>query len=469
MKKYFSLILLVVTVFTTRAQDETVYKNVVKKITAGFNAGSYDAVYNLLSPDFKGQITQKDFTAFLGRQATLGKITATEYVDNKDGFRVYKTTFDKGVLSLLLACNNKGEIAGFALKPYVVKAVRTTTVTNDNKKMTTLDYAVNKAVTDFFTDTYNAGAVVAVIKDGAVFYYHYGEAKKNSGKLPDNTTIFEIGSISKTFTGILLAQAVIDKKLSLDDDIRKYLPKECATLELDGKPVLIKHLSNHTSGLPRLPSDLDTTPGFNEKDPYAHYTAALYYNFLAKVKLQSVPGTKIEYSNAAVGVLGLILEKVYGQTYEQLLAAYITKPLKMDSTFTNVPEKVQANFSPGYNNGEETPHWKLADTPGFGGIKSTMADMVLYLKANMDNATPAIALSHKATFGKGENVVGLGWFLPTIKTGETVIWHNGGTFGFSSYMGYFKDKELGVIVMANSYGEGEVDKIAKDILRYLLL
>lgn len=466
MKKYLILFLLVVTAFTTQAQDETVYKNVVATITTSFNSGDYSGIYNLLSADFKTQVTQKDFSAFLGSQAALGKITATEYKEVKDGFRVYKTTFDKGVLSMLLVCNAQSQITGFALRPYTAKAVRATPVASDNKKLTPLDNEVDKAVTEFFSDPNNVGAVIAVVKDGSVLYYHYGEAKKGEGTLPVNTTIFEIGSISKTFTSILLAQAVLDKKISLDDDIRKYLPANCTKLELDGKPVLVKHLSNHTSGLPRLTDDLATTPGYNENDPYRHYTKEMYFNYLARVKLVSVPGTKQEYSNTGVAVLGIILQKVYGQTYEQLLKKYIAEPLKMDNTSTFVPEKQLDNFATGYENGAATHHWNLADTNPAGGIRSTLADMVLYLKANMTDAMPAIALSHKETFKAEKDAIGLGWFLYPVK-GDTLIWHNGGTGGFTSYTGYLKDSKAGVVVLSNSASQNGPDKIGTSILKFL--
>lgn len=466
MKKYLSVFLLWVSVFTVKAQDTTAYKTIVEKITTGFNTGDYVGIYNLLSAEFKTHVSQQNFTGFLGSQAAMGKITATDYIENKDGFRVYKTTFENGVMSLLLACNDKAEISGLALRPYVAKAARTAPVATDNKKTTPLDKEVDKAVTEFFSNINNIGAVVAVIKDGAIFYYHYGEAKKNSGKVPGNNTIFEIGSISKTFTGIVLAQAVLDKKISLDDDIRKYLPAQCSALELDGKPVLVKHLSNHTSGLPRLTDDLATTPGYNEQDPYNHYNAAMYYNYLARVKLESVPGTKQEYSNTGVAVLGIILEKAYSKSYEQLLTTYIANPLKMNSTFVTVPAKQEVNFASGYEGGKETPHWNLAQTSAAGGIRSTVLDMVLYLKANMAEATPAIALSHKETFNDGSDAIGLGWFMYPTK-GDSLIWHNGGTGGFTSYAGYLKDKKVGVAVLTNSSSQGGPDKIGTAILKYL--
>ena len=466
MKKYISLFLLFATVFTAKAQDATVYKTVVEKITTGFNARDFIAVYNLLSPEFKAQIDQQSFIGFLDHQATLGKITATEYKENKDGFKVYKTTFDKGILRLLLACNAQSQIIGFSLSPYEEKASRNSPVASDNKKISPLDKEVDKAVNEFFSNLNNVGAVVAVIIDGSTSYYHYGEAEKGQGKLPADNTIFEIGSISKTFTGILLAQAVLDKKLSLEDDIRKFLPNECENLELDGKPILVKHLSNHTSGLPRLTDDLATTPGYNEQDPYNHYSAAMYYNYLARVKLESVPGTKQEYSNTGVAILGFILEKVYVKSYEQLLTTYITNPLKMSSTLVTVPSKQESNFASGYADGKETPHWNLAQTSAAGGIRSTVSDMVLYLKANMADATPAIALSHKQTFNNGKDAIGLGWFLYQTK-GYSLIWHNGGTGGFTSYTSYLKDKNVGVVVLTNSSSQGGPDKIGNTLMLYL--
>jgi CubicO group peptidase (beta-lactamase class C family) len=467
MKIKFSFLMLMAVVFMARAQDETVYKNVIQKVTSSFNSRDYAGIYNLLSDDFKKQVPQKDFTAFLAVQEALGTITATEHVGDKDGFRIYKTTFNKGTLSMLLACNAQSQITGFALRPYTQTAAKNILWASDNKKSTALDIEVDKAVSDFMGNPDNAGAVIAVVSGDDVFYYHYGEATKGMGKLPDNNTIFEIGSISKTFTGILLAQAVVDKKLSLDDDIRKYLPGNSTGMELDGKPILIKHLANHTSGLPKLTDDLDTTPGYDKNDPYKHYTRQMYFDYLARVKLKSTPGSKQEYSNTGVAVLGLILQKVYGQTYEQLLNTYISKPFKMVNTFTIVPEKQLNNFATGYADGTVTPHWNLADSNAAGGIRSTIADMALYLKANMADATPAIKLSHNVTFGTGQQATGLNWFMPVTKNGDTLLWHNGGTGGFSSYMGYLKNKKVGVVVLVNSASPGDPDKIGMQVLKYL--
>ena len=193
----------------------------------------------------------------------------------------------------------------------------------------------------------------------------------------------------------------------------------------------------------------------------------MYYNYLSGVKLATVPGTKQEYSNTGVVVLGLILQKVYAQTYEQLLTSQITNPLKMTTTSTFVAEKQLANFATGYANGTATPHWNLADSNPAGGIRSTTADMALYLKANMNNATPAIALSHMQTFGTGQEAIGLNWFMPVTKNGDTLIWHNGGTGGFSSYMGYLNDKKVGVVVLINSSSQGGPDAIGVSLLKFL--
>ena len=466
MKTYIYFFLFFATL-TAKAQDKSVYEHVISNVTKGFNSADYSSVYNLLSPEFKTNINQKDFTAFLGRTAALGKITSTEYTGDSEGFRVYKTTFEKGILSMLIACNEKSQIDGFALRPFKAKVKRPIPVANDNKKDTELDQEVDKAVTGLMSDPDIAGTVVAVIKGAEVYYYHYGDIDKKSPKLPDNKTIFEIGSISKTFTGILLAQAVLDGKIKLDDDIRKYLPAKCSGLQLEGKPILVKQLSNHTSGLPRLPDDLGSTPGYNEKDPYKHYSKEMYYNYLARVKLASVPGKIQEYSNTGVAVLGIILEKIYGQTYTQLLKKHITDPLKMSNTYIEIPEKQLTNFATGYNNGAEAPHWNLASSSPAGGIRSTLNDMVVYLTANMREVLPAIALSHKETFKEGNEITGLNWFMPTTKNGDTLVWHNGGTGGFTSYIGYLKDKRVGIVVLTNSASENGPDKVGSAILKFL--
>jgi CubicO group peptidase (beta-lactamase class C family) len=203
-----------------------------------------------------------------------------------------------------------------------------------------IDEVVEKSARKFMSDQHSVGLSVGVFNANKVYTYNFGEVEKGKGELPTEHTIYEIASITKTFTGVLLAQAVIEKKVRLEDDVRKYLVGNYPNLEFNGQPIRLVHLINHTS---RLPFVLPDRPElFQTPDPVelpkiltkieSSYTRADFYEDLHKVKVDKVPGTEFKYSNAAAQLLGYILEGLYGLRYEQLVIQKIAKPLRMRET-----------------------------------------------------------------------------------------------------------------------------------------
>ncbi len=446
-----------------------VYQVVLDKIKSTYNTKDYKGFYDLLSPNFKSQQSESDIKTFLKDNVYTyyGNIESVSFIKEVDGFNHYKTILEKGNLEMLLACNEKNEIAGFTFLPMAAKPMTLKNkFTSDNKKQTKLDLKIDSIVTQFMSNPVNAGLSIGIIQDNNITYYHYGENNKESKQMPDNFTIYEIGSISKTFTGLLLANAIIDKKINLDEDIRKYLPKECAELNYHGTPITIKHLVTHTSRIPRIPENIERQPGYNELNPYKNYDKKMVYSYLSTLKLDTIPGIIYDYSNTGVALLGMILETVCQQSYEELLEKYITTPLNMKHTFVNVPSPELINFAQGYNGkGKKTPHWDLGDQVGAGGIKSTIADMCLYLNENINESSITLKLAHDLQFKSSNESVALAWTVQATKKGNTLLWHNGGTYGFASFCGFIKDKKIGVVVLSNS--GNSVDQISIDILRYL--
>ena len=138
----------------------------------------------------------------------------------------------------------------------------------------------------------------------------------------------------------------------------------------------------------------------------------------------------------------------------------------MKATYINVPTDQLTNFAKGYNQqGQETPYWDLGDQVGAGGIKSTIDDMIIYLKENSSEASIESKMTHDIQFKNSKEAIGLAWFVQKTNSGNTLVWHNGGTYGFTSFCGFVKEKKCGVVVLSNS-GTG-VDEIAINILRYL--
>ena len=469
MKHFLSFIFIILAASGLHAQGhQDPYKSVVDRITIGYNSANYKSIYSMFSPQFRQKISEAEFNTFMQNVSAYGKMASVEYSHDKEGFKVYKATMDNAVLSLIISLNELLLIDGFAITPY--KAPLTGTppdVLTTNNKATPLDLEVDKAVANFMDNPKNAGLSIAIIKDGQTQIYHYGETKKGSKRLPNNETIYEIGSITKTFTGILLAKAVEDQKLSLYDDVRKFLPAKCSDLAFGNHPIILRHLASHTAQLPRLPENFDQQPYFDPQNPYKNYNTDMLYDYLSTLQIKSMPGVTQDYSNLGMSLLGSIVAKAYDMDYDKLMKAYIAKPLKMNSTFVIVPDNKKDEFATGYYEGAETPYWDWSDLPGAGGIKSTLNDMVLYLKANMDNALPYIRFSHEPAFKKDNEATGLGWFINKTDTGTSMHWHNGGTYGFSSFLGYIREKNCGIVLLANSFTSGDLDTMGTYLLKYL--
>jgi CubicO group peptidase (beta-lactamase class C family) len=335
----------------------------------------------------------------------------------------------------------------------------------DNKMITGLDSLVERTVVDFMQSPQNCGLSIGIIKDSATYFYNYGETKRNNKNLPDKNSIYEIGSISKTFCGIILAYAVGEGKIKLEDDIRKYLPEHYSNLEMNKQFIQIKHLANHTSGLPRLPDNLKDQPDFNLLNPYKNYSKKMVFEFLKTVKLDHEPGDVCEYSNFGMGLLGMILENVYNLPFEEIIKKKICLPNKMNSTLINVSQEQLTFLTDGYNSaGVLTQHWDLGVFVSAGGIKSSTDDMLSYLRFNMNEEDAALKLAHRSTYNNGSNVA-LAWHIIKTKLGNELVWHNGATFGYSSFCGFIKEKKCAVVVLSNS--STNVDQIGISIFKIL--
>jgi CubicO group peptidase (beta-lactamase class C family) len=295
-----------------------------------------------------------------------------------------------------------------------------------------------------------AGLSIGILKDGKTIFYGYGETARGNKQIPDQHTIFEIGSISKTFTAILLADAVNSGNVKLDDPVNKYLPDSIPQLQFEGIPITLKTLSNHSSGLPRIPSNFHSSDNAN---PYKDYDHSDLYSFYKNFKPTRKPCEKYEYSNLAAGTLGVILERVYHENYETLLIEKICKPLGMNDTREFLRKDDSARFAKGYNeDGVYNSQWDFRALGAAGAIRSTVADLLKYAKANLGDAPPklnkAIQLTHVVTFTDGEAKVGLAWHY--IKPGiDEVIFQNGGTGGYHSYLAINTKKKFLVVILSN--------------------
>jgi CubicO group peptidase (beta-lactamase class C family) len=292
--------------------------------------------------------------------------------------------------------------------------------------------------------------VVGIIDKAGARYYNFGNMKMN-GAVANEHSIYEIGSISKVFTAILLAQQVLDGKVKLDDPAQKYLPKEVKIPQRGGKEILLGNLSDHTSGLPRMPSNFaPADPG----NPFADYTVEQLYSFLNGYQLTRDIGAEYEYSNLAQGLLGHILALNAGMSYESLMIKTIASPLHMNETKIALDDKMKANLATGYSSGVEVKNWDIPTLAGAGAIRSSTYDMLKFLAANIgltkSSLQAAMNMTHQVRHDKaGAMRVGLAWHIAKGKNGD-VIWHNGGTGGYRTFAGFVKETSTGVVVLTNS-------------------
>lgn len=313
----------------------------------------------------------------------------------------------------------------------------------------------------------NTGIVIGLIDSDGTHFYNYGVKSLDSKEPVDEHSVFEIGSISKTFTGILLADMVVKGEVKLDDPLQKYLPEGVTAPTRNGKVIQLVQLSNHTSALPRMPTNFRPA---NPANPFADYTEKALYAFLNSYELPRDIGTEYEYSNLAAGLLGHVIATKQQMTYEDLMVKVITEPLGLKDTRITFTDQMKKNLAMGHSRGQEVENWDIPTLAGAGAIRSTVVDMLQYVTANMgktkSNLYPAMQLSHQNTREKGaQPMVGLGWHIMAAGDME-IVWHNGGTGGYRTFAGFINGGEKGVVVLSNS--DVSVDDIGVHLLNPLL-
>ncbi|MCF0074936.1 beta-lactamase family protein [Dyadobacter sp. CY261] len=337
-------------------------------------------------------------------------------------------------------------------------------IPTDNPLSNRLDSLVDASVKTYFSNGNAVALSIGVVKKGKTYFYNYGAI--DNQKLPDKKTIYELGSMTKTFTGILLAQAVLDKKIKLNDDVRKYLKEPYPNLEFKGIPVRIVDLSNHTSRITRIFPNLYERGAYVDANPYSNYSKEMLYQGLHNMTMDTLPGKIHSYSNMAVGLLGCILEDVYEQGYFTLISKFILKPLKMGDTKIDLSQEKAARIARAHNEKKEVvPFWDLPDLPAIGALRSNTSDLVKYIYANNSEARPAISLSHQLTFGTNQEGVALNWFIHTSSNGYKVLEHGGGTGGSRSSLQCFPQLNSGFVLLTNSLANR--NQLEKDLASIL--
>jgi CubicO group peptidase (beta-lactamase class C family) len=295
------------------------------------------------------------------------------------------------------------------------------------------------------------GLVVGVIEPNGRRVVAYGELASGDPRTLDGDTVFEIGSVSKVFTSLLLADMVNRKEVSLDDPAAKYLPASVAMPQRAGKSITLLDLSTHRSGLPRLPGNLRPK---NPLNPYADYSVEELYQFLSSYTLPRDPGSEFEYSNLGGGLLGHLLARRAGLDFESLVRSRITQPLNMPDTGITLSFSMERRMATGHTAAlAPTSRWDTPTLAGAGALRSSANDMLTLLEAFLgykeSPLAPAMNAMLEVRRPAGPSEIGLGVLIYT-KDGRQIVWHNGGTGGFRSFFGYDPQQRTGAVVLSNA-------------------
>ena len=312
-----------------------------------------------------------------------------------------------------------------------------------------LDDAVRQRAEELTRAGMHASIVIAVIDGKESAVYGFGSVHAGKNAKPGADTVYQIGSVTKTMTALLLADAVVEGKVKLDEPVAALLPAYTVPA-FDGKQISLLDLATHYSALPRLPDN------FAPKDPanpYADYTEAKQRQFLAACRLPHAPGTAFDYSNIGYAVLGTALAAQAGTSYEALLQKRIAAPLGMRSTSNTPSHGMLARLAPGHLlSGEPTPAWELNVVAPAGGVYSSARDMVAYLQAYMLRPLRPYALAiqpQRPLAADSATKIGLAWLLQQ-QQGHSYAWHSGQTGGYASYAAFTTDGKRGVVVLTNT-------------------
>lgn len=323
--------------------------------------------------------------------------------------------------------------------------------------------AIRNEVRQYVDTGLNMGIVMGVVTTCGQEVFAYGKSALEGGRPLDEDTVFEIGSTGKSFTGILLADMAQHNELSLSDPIEMYLPADVTVPTYDGRSITLVDLATHTSGLPNIPDNLNPA---DELRPYADYTFEQMYEELGTVQLTAPIGSTYQYSNFGMGVLGHILELKTGKSYEDLVISRITDELGMPDTRATLTPGMESRLALGYRGQVVFPLWDNPTLAGAGELRSTVRDLLTYLAANLglleSPLYDAMQLTHQR-FHQADDVfgVGLGWHIRKRSYGEVVEDH-GATGGYWCYAGIRPDKQVGVVVLTNTFYD--VDQIGLDLL-----
>ncbi len=441
---FLAFVLIFGSQLATAQTENLACKAVAEQYEKKYNAGDFEGIFAMFDANMQSKLSlekTKETLVFLNTK--FGKIKSKTFVKNKDALNVYKVECEKDMATLVISIDANSKINMLLMNPFKKQTEGKPTI----NALTGISEEQAKIIFDKAKNFPNKTQLsIAFIENEKVRYY--GVIKENDSlKTIDNKeSVFEIGSISKVFTATLLANAVLEKKIKLDDDISKFYDfpfKNNAKIDF-------KSLSNHTSGLPGLPTNLDFEK-VSPDNPYKDYDEIKLNSYLKNELAQSqTTREKSEYSNLGAGLLGFTLGKLQKSSYEKLLNEKIFKKYKMTNSFVG-SKQVKSRLVKGLDeSGKEVVNWDFDVLVGAGGILSNVTDMSKFVNAQFQASNKELALTRVSTFTVNEKMkMGLGWVILKSKANKDIYFHDGGTGGYTSSMVMNMENKNSVIILSN--------------------
>ncbi|HQQ95424.1 MAG TPA: serine hydrolase domain-containing protein [Bacteroidia bacterium] len=433
-----------------------------------YNNHQFKQIHSLLDSAQAASFPQDQFVAYLdtGLFQPYGKILGFEHLDQNKNYQDFFLLFTHKRMHMYIALDPADKISLLRFSAYEDKLRPTRdSLLHDNPLRTGLDSLVHNLAAEYLLLPQTCGLGIGIITPEGSFVYNYGETARGSMHLPDKKSIYEAGSISKTFTALLFAKAILDKKIDPEQDIRHYLQGTYPDLEFNRHAIRVKHLLNHTSGLPLVPSNLRSQPDFDSLNPYQNYTKNMLFQDLSHVDLNREPGSYCAYSNYNYALLGQIAESVYKKPFEDILAEEILRDLNLNNTGMKLDPVQEQKYLQGYSESTApAKHWNLGVFAPAGGLKTSVEDMLLYLSMQLDADNPQARKVQELTFDANEKIA-MSWWIRSDRYKADLYWHNGATLGFSSFCGFMPAKKLAIVLLSNS--AASTDHLAIQILKYL--
>jgi len=331
--------------------------------------------------------------------------------------------------------------------------------------------AVDSLVQAFHAQHPTPALVVGVIDPTGERILPFGVAGKDGAPVTGDTR-FEVGSITKVFTSLLLARMVESGEARLDDPISAYLPDSVKAPAYRGQQITLRELATHSSSLPRLPGNIAPK---NIADPYVDYTARDLYTFLDSYDLSQAPDTHYEYSNLGAGLLGFLLSRRAGEPFAELLEKRVFQPLGMKASYVADPgDSTDARLTRGHAEGREVAFWHFGTLEGAGGVRSSANDILGFLRAELhperSAMSKAIELSQRVYFHASPQLsLALAWHVVQLPDGSNLYWHNGGTGGARSFAAFAPKAGVGFTMLVNEAIPLEVvNQFGFDLARVLI-